>query len=111
MYFECTRPGWVVPGAIGGVAFLTGLARLWREDWSTQGVALLVAGMAALALESWWRWPGIPGLVGGLLIGWGAARLAPGIRWGTAVPASLLVSAATVLLASAAIRAWVAKRL
>lgn len=109
IYWELCRPGSVVPGALGGVCALVAVARFAAEPSPPAGaLALFAAAWIALAAEAWWRWPGPPGLLGAALLT--AAATLAAVRWFIAVPLALAVSFATVVLGSAAIRAYLAKR-
>lgn len=48
-YIEFLRPGWVIPGAIGGVVFLLGVARLW--DLPAGAATLLLWAAAMLCIS------------------------------------------------------------
>lgn len=111
IYWELCRPGSVVPGALGGVCALVALARFAGEPGKLAPAAVLwfLAGWAALAAEAWWRWPGPPGLAGAVLLTLGA--MAASVRWYVALPLSAVLGAATAVLGSAAIRAFLAKRI
>lgn len=109
IYWELCRPGSVLPGAAGGVCVLTAIARFSSEPAPASALALFVLGWAAITAEAWWRWPGPPGLAGAALLT-GAAVLSS-VRWLVAAPLGMALSYATVVLGSAAIRAYLAKRL
>lgn len=110
IYWELCRPGTVVPGALGGVCATVAIARFAAEPAPPlPALALFSAAWIALAAEAWIRWPGPPGLLGAALLT-GAATIAA-VRWYVAAPLALAVSFATVVLGSAAIRAYLAKRI
>lgn len=106
IYWELCRPGSILPGALGGVCVLTAMARFGAEPVRPAAVLLFAAAWVAMAAEAWWRWPGIAGAA--LLT---AAAAAAQVRWYLAAPLSLVLSVATATLGSAAIRAYLAKRL
>lgn len=109
IYWELCRPGSVLPGALGGAVLLTAIARLANEPLRPLAVGLFGAAWLTMAAEAWWRWTGPPGLPGAALLT--AAALAMAVRWYVAAPLSLALSVATVVLGSAAIRAYLAKRI
>ena len=109
IYWELCRPGSVLPGAAGGVCVLTAIARFSSEPVPASALGLFILSWTALTAEAWWRWPGPPGLSGAVLLT-GAAVLGS-VRWLVAAPLGLALSYATVVLGSAAIRAYLAKRL
>ncbi len=101
VYWELCRPGTVLPGAAGGVCVLTAIARFGAEPLRPIALGLFALGWLVLTAETWWRWPGIAG----------AAAMAASVRWFVAAPLALVLSFATATLGSAAIRAYLAKRL
>jgi membrane-bound serine protease (ClpP class) len=109
IYWELCRPGTVFPGAIGGVCLLTAIARFASEPARPAALILFGAAWVAIGAEAWWRWPGPPGLAGAVVLT--SAAMAGTIRWFVAAPFSLVLSFATVVLGSAAIRAFLAKRI
>jgi membrane-bound ClpP family serine protease len=109
IYWELCRPGTILPGAMGGVCALTAIARFAAEPVRPAALTLFGVGWLAMAAEAWWRWPGPPGLAGATLLT--VAAMAGAVRWFVAAPLSLVLSFATVVLGSAAIRAFLAKRI
>jgi membrane-bound ClpP family serine protease len=108
VYWELCRPGSVLPGAAGGVCVLTALARFAGEPVRPLALALFGLSWLAMGAEAWWRWPGPPGAAGAVLLA--AAAIAATVRWFVAAPVAMALSFATVVLGSAAIRAFLAKR-
>ncbi len=110
IYWELCRPGSILPGAAGGVCLLTALARFVDEPIRPLAVGILGAAWMVMGAEAWWRWPiPLPGLAGAALLT--AAAMAGAVRWFVAAPLSLALSISTVILGSAAVRAFLAKRL
>lgn len=111
IYWELCRPGTIVPGSVGGACLLVAVA--WFTGAPPRALALLlfVAGWVALGAEAWWRClPWLPpGLAGAALLA--AAAIFAAVRWFVAIPLALALSSATVILGSAAIRAYLAKRI
>lgn len=58
-YVELLRPGTVIAGVAGLVLLMLGVARLGELPWSGTGVALMLAGVAALLIwrGSYWGVP------------------------------------------------------
>jgi len=108
IYWELCRPGSVVPGAAGGVCVLTAIAWFAAEPLRPAALGIFLLGWVALAGEAWWRWPGPPGLAGAMLLA--AAAVLGAVRWFVAAPSAMALGFATVTLGSAAIRAFLAKR-
>ncbi len=109
IYWELCRPGSVLPGAAGGVCLLTAIARFSSEPLRPVALGLFALSWLTIAAEAWWRWPGPPGLAGAALLT--AAAALASVRWFVAAPLGMALSFATVVLGSAAIRAYWAKRL
>jgi len=112
VYWECARPGSYLPGAAGGALVLVALAR-----WSTLPVTSIGVVLACVAIvlwigELWLRWPGPPGIAGAVAMTLGAMRIIQrdSVPWWIALPAALVVGAATVILGSAAVRGFLTKR-
>jgi membrane-bound ClpP family serine protease len=78
---EFCQPGWVVPGVLGGVAFLYGAYQM------PTGPLLVLLGTAALAMWAGWRgWPkAFAALAGGASI---AAAAQLDVHWLTAMSVS-----------------------
>lgn len=109
IYWELCRPGTVLPGAAGAVCLLTAIARFSTEPWRPAALGLFALSWVVMTAEAWWRWPGPAGLAGAVLLM--AAAAAASVRWFVAAPTALALSFATVILGSAAIRGWLAKRI
>ncbi|MFN7918696.1 MAG: hypothetical protein U0Q16_01280 [Bryobacteraceae bacterium] len=112
IYWECARPGSYLPGAAGAALVLIAIARFASMPWTAAGAALALAACAAWLAELWFRWPGVPGLAGALLMTWACTRAVESqpVRWWVALPLAALVGFATVVLGSAALRGFIAKR-
>lgn len=110
---EFVRPGLIVPGAVGGVLVLVTGARLAAVG-SPLSCALLMGALALLLLEVRFRWSPLPGLAPALVLGWTAMRWGPvagqRVRWWLALPLSIALCSAAVILGSAAWRGFWAKR-
>jgi membrane-bound ClpP family serine protease len=109
IYWELCRPGSVLPGSLGGVCVLTAMARFSTEPLRPAACGLFAVGWLVITAEAWWRWPGPPGLAGAVLLT--AAAVTAAIRWYLAAPLAMALSFATVILGSAAITAYLAKRI
>jgi len=113
-YWELSRPGTILPGALGGTLVLLATVRLGMMQVTPLGLALLGLAPPLLAVEVLWRGPFPPGLLAGAALSaaacrWGIAD-SERVRWYLAVPLSLGVSWVTVVLTSAAWRGFWAKR-
>lgn len=113
-YWELSRPGTILPGAVGGTLVLLASVRLGMMQVTPLGLALLGLALPLLAAEVVWRGPFPPGLLAGAVLAaaacrWGVAD-SERVRWYLAVPLSLGVSWVTVVLTSAAWRGFWAKR-
>lgn len=73
-YLELLRPGMVIPGVAGAVLAMLGLASLWDHAWNVRGAALLLAGLAAAAVDARLRLRGVGAAAG-------AAAMTMGARW------------------------------
>jgi membrane-bound ClpP family serine protease len=51
-YIEFLRPGWVLPGALGGAISMLGLSRLIAAGLSIEGLGVFLMGAALLVLEA-----------------------------------------------------------
>jgi membrane-bound serine protease (ClpP class) len=111
IYYECCRPGTVIAGAAGSVLLLLGLSRLVSFGITREGALLTMGAIVLLMAESWWRWPGPPGLAGALLLAFAATRLTTqmGVSWPAALVLSMVLGCATVILGSLAIQGYIAK--
>jgi hypothetical protein len=101
VYWELCRPGTVLPGAIGAAIVLVAVARCAPMP----GAAWIGLGFAILLASAWFRWLGLIGII---LVSWGASRM--GVRWWLAVPLSVLLGIATVYLGWAALQGFIEKR-
>lgn len=112
IFWECARPGTYVPGGAGAALVLVALARFASAPLTPAGVALAAAAVFAWLLEIWFRWPGAPGLAGALLMTWACARLVAGspVKWWIGFPLAAAVGFSAVVLGSAALRGFIAKR-
>ncbi|MCC6588374.1 MAG: hypothetical protein IT168_16900 [Bryobacterales bacterium] len=110
---EFVRPGLIVPGAVGGVLVLVTAVRLCTIG-SASGAVLFAAAVVLLVLEIKFRWSPLPGLAPALVLGWAAIRWGPfagqRVRWWVALPLSIALCSAAVILGSAAWRGFWAKR-
>lgn len=112
IYWELCRPGSVLPGTLGGVCALVAVARFAAANPAPvplQALGLFAAGWIALGSEAWLRWPGPSGLLGAALLT--SAAMCTAVRWFVALPCAVAVSYATVVLGSAALQAYLAKRI
>ncbi len=112
--WEMVRPGLIVPGAVGAVLFLCSAARFGGMRVSAWAVAALVGAALLLIAEMRLHWPGPPGLASAVLTTvamarWGATD-AERVRWWIAAPISIALTAAAVILGSAAWRGYTLKR-
>ncbi len=99
---EFCVPGWVLPGVLGGILALLGLASLAALSINPFGTLLLIAGAALLPRSKW------AALSGAVLLVCGARILVIGpdrIEYLTALAVSLPFAALTRFLATTAIRA------
>jgi len=112
-YVEMCRPGWILPGAAGAAAVMLGLARLSETPYPPAAVALGCVGAGLVVAETWFRWPGIPGMAGAAVLSWAVSLTAPLSPGRTVVLAAVMqiAAAATVILGSAAKRSYHLKRL
>lgn len=55
IYRECTAPGRVLPGVVGGVAVAVALYSLFQKPWSGSALALILLGMGLLLVQTFWR--------------------------------------------------------
>lgn len=110
--WECARPGTFLPGGVGAALVLLAFARFASFPLDPLGVALAAAAALAWMLEIWFRWPGPPGIAGALLMTWACARAVESqpVKWWISFPAAAIVGFATVVLGSAAVRGFIAKR-
>lgn len=110
---EFVRPGWIVPGAVGGVLVVVAAVRLATVG-SVQGCALLVVAVGLLLLEVRFRWSPLPGLAPAVMLSWAAMHWGPAmqdrVRWWVALPLSVALCSVAVVLGSAAWRGFWAKR-
>jgi membrane-bound serine protease (ClpP class) len=110
IYVEFLRPGWVLPGAIGGLVAAVALYHLLQHPVRPTGVAWVATAIVLLACEASF-WPsskGLVGVAGAVALTWGAHRLLAGpvgIHLTTAAAVSLPFAGVTVFLLSAALRA------
>jgi membrane-bound serine protease (ClpP class) len=113
-YWELSRPGTFLPGALGAVLVLLAAARFSSMDVTPAGSILLGAAVVLFGVEVVWRGPLPPGLLSGLALSaaacrWGVAD-SERVRWYLALPLSLGLAWVTVVLTSAAWRGFWAKR-
>lgn len=113
-YWEFSRPGTILPGALGGVLVVLAAVRFGSMGATPFGWILLGVAVFLLGLEVVWRGPVPPGLLAGLALSaaacrWGAAD-SERVRWYVALPLSLGLAWVTVVLTSAAWRGFWAKR-
>lgn len=61
IYRECTAPGRVVPGVLGGVASVVSLYLLFQKPWSGVALSIILFGIVLLFLQAFWRryWLGL----------------------------------------------------
>lgn len=115
IYVELNRPGRVLPGAMGLLAVLLGLAAAARHGVRAEGVLLLLLGAMVLAAD-------LVRPTGIVLASAATAALCVGLRalaagsngamvgWPTAIGCGLLIGAGTSVLTRLARRARVNKR-
>lgn len=113
-YWELSRPGTFLPGALGAVLVLLAAARFSSMEVTPAGSILLGAAVVLFGVEVVWRGPLPPGLLSGLALSaaacrWGVAD-SERVRWYLALPLSLGLAWVTVVLTSAAWRGFWAKR-
>jgi hypothetical protein len=112
-YIEFVRPGWVVPGVVGGVAAIWGLARLWAIGLNWEPAAMFLVGALLLAVQAWfWKRGAFRtswiGGIGTLSMWWGSAHLVKmplGIDPQAAEMGVVLFAVITVPLLAVAFRA------
>ena len=111
VYVECNLPGKVVPGALGLLAMMLELYGLGRLQLAGYALALIAAGLAALALElrtrERTRTAGLFAAVGGTMLILGLRRLVitPQVHLATAIVTGAVFSLVTPLLARIALQA------
>jgi membrane-bound serine protease (ClpP class) len=103
VYVECLWPGRVVPGAIGAVLAMLGLAGLTSLPVDWRGPALLLLSAVLFAAEARIPRTGIAGISGGIAMV--SSALMWGAHWSTAVALGAPFSAVTVFLLRVAVRA------
>ena len=111
IYVEFTSPGLIVPGIIGAILALLGLAALSMLPINWLGAALLVLAMSLFVLEAKFASHGILGIGGAVCMVLGALLLINSplpelrIRLATAISLALPFSLITVLLVSLVVKA------
>ena len=113
---ELTRPGWVLPGALGLLMVLFAVGSLLRQNLSLAAIALLATAVALLLLDLLRRTPLLVGLAATLALVLGFDRLvagpAPGrVHAATAIACGLLLGGGTSALTRIARRARANKAL
>ena len=100
---EFLRPGSVVPGVVGSMAVLCGIAALMEHPMDWRGVALLVLSPLLLAAGASFATRGLLGLAGGICMAAGALMLSVhlAVALATTIPFSVLLA----VLFSVAVRA------
>src|SRR5947209_6832724 len=98
LYWELHAPGLVLPGVIGAVLFCAAAYELFRFAPTPYGTTLVILAMLLLLIELKYYTHMISGLIGAVLLGYGATlliagpqRIEPGLAVGVALAAGLLV--------------------
>jgi membrane-bound serine protease (ClpP class) len=76
-YIEFVRPGWVVPGVVGGITAMVGLARLAELGMDAWALLTLLIGATLLVAEAM-LWKRRFLLLYGVALGWAISMMA----WG-----------------------------
>ncbi len=111
IYIEFTSPGLIVPGIIGAILALLGLAALSMLPINWLGAALLVLAMSLFVLEAKFASHGILGIGGAVCMVLGALLLVNSplpelrIKLATALSLAIPFSLITVLLVSLVVKA------
>lgn len=112
-YWELSRPGTIVPGALGAVLVVVSAVRLGMMAVTPLGLALL--GVALVLMGVAVLRPGVAvGLLGGVALAaaawqWGSGE-SERVPWYLAAPLAMGLTWVTVVLTSAAWRGFWAKR-
>lgn len=113
-FWELSRPGTVLPGALGGVLVVVSAVRLGMMAVTPLGLGLLGLALLLLAVEVVrpGAWPA--GLLGGVALAaaacsWGSSE-SERVPWYFAAPLAIGLTWVTVVLTSAAWRGFWAKR-
>ena len=105
IYRELMKPGRVLPGMFGALAFCVGGYSLFQHAWNPVAAAMIAGGIALLVVQGFWLLYWIPTLAATILTAVGAHWLTdPPISW---VPAAAAVplSGVTAFLLRTAVRA------
>jgi len=105
IYLELNRPGWIVPGALGLLATLLGLAALVRGGIHPAAAVLCVTAVALFAVALRRTVPWAVAVAATLALTLGLAQINAQIHAMIAVPCGLFVGAGTSLLTRIARRA------
>jgi len=112
VYVEFSNPGLILPGVIGGVMVILGLMALSLLPINWAGAALLLLGVACLALEAFIISHGVLAIGGTVAMTLGAVMLIDAevpqlqIGWGVALAVSVPFALITVFLLQLAVRAF-----
>ena len=105
VYHECTAPGRVLPGILGGVGVCVSIYALFQHPWSAGALLVTLAGIALLILQVFRRYLWMPGFAGAALITGGVHSLTdPPVRLLLA-SLSIPLSGITIFLLKAALLA------
>jgi membrane-bound serine protease (ClpP class) len=116
IYVELNRPGWIITGALGLLAALFALTSLLRLDLNVGAEALVISGVALLALDLVRRTPWIVAAAATLSLVLGLDHLVVDSGTGlvgvwTAIACGAILGAGTSILTRVARRARVNKGL
>jgi membrane-bound serine protease (ClpP class) len=75
IYRECTAPGRILPGVLGGVAAAVSIYSLFQKPWSVTALSLILLGIALLIAQAFWRQFWVALVVAALLVTAGAHLL------------------------------------
>ncbi len=110
IYYECNRPGSVVPGCAGALLGLLSIHSLSQMPIRPGAMLLLACGAGLVAAQVFVAWRGAPGLAGAALLIAGWSTLLQPFASGRVHPATAIVAGAglsgcTVWLGRIALRA------
>jgi membrane-bound serine protease (ClpP class) len=109
LYVEFTTPGVILPGVVGSILLLVGLAALSLLPLSWLGIGLILLALGMLVAEVLVTSHGVLGLGGAIALALGAMLLVDGppemrIQFWTAVGVALPVAVLAVFLATLVVR-------
>lgn len=88
---EFVRPGWILPGAFGGVLAMLGIAALHQHRIEMWAASLMFVACLCAVAEARWRFGGVLVVCAAILLPAGARFLivGPRIRWWVAIALSV----------------------